>query len=433
MDTRPPSRPLRRTLVVGLTGLALAAVPCAPTAAAPGERTTGTDVITDWNRTTEAVLNDDAKLYSAEQFVWHGFVSTAVYNAVVGIEGWYKPYKWRVRAPRHASPEAAAAAAAHRVLLTYFPTSRQRIDTAYRDSLAGIADGTAEKRGVAFGERAARHLIGLRADDGRDSQVTYDRPPATGVWRPTPPTHTPFALAWLTRTRPLLLDSAQRMLPEAPPAVTSRRYAADLAEVRALGAKNSTRRTARQTETARFFADVLPKQFQAAYRGWAARHGLDLVETARLLAAANTATADATIAAWYAKFTHAQWRPITAIRLADGDGNPATEGDPAWEPLLRTPAYPDYVSGHCAVDGAAVTVLDRFRERFTDGDDLDLRISSAVTGTTRTYHRAADFNRDVIDARTLGGVHFRTSDIVGNRMGRQIGGLAMDEYFVPLG
>ncbi|MBC7268487.1 MAG: vanadium-dependent haloperoxidase [Streptomyces sp.] len=436
MDARPPSRTLGRTLLTGLTGLALAAVPCTATATAAPEPTTGAEVVLDWNRTAEAVLNQDAKLYSAEQFVWHGFVSAAVYNAVVGIEGHFKPYKWRVRGPHDASPEAAAATAAHRVLSTYFPTSKSRLDAALHDSLAKIPDGPAEDRGVAFGERAARHLVRLRADDGRDAQVTYDRPPTAGVWRPTPPANAEFALPWLTRTRPLLLDSPDQLLPEPPPALTSRQYAADVAEVRALGGKNSTARTARQTETARFFADVLPVQFQTAYRGWATRHGLDLAETALLFAAANTATADATISAWHAKYTHAQWRPITAIRLAGTDGNPATEPDPAWEPLLRTPAYPDYVSGHCAVDGAAVTVLDllgdRLGDRARDGDDLDLRIASAVTGTTRTYHSAADFNRDVRDARVLGGVHFRTSDDVGNRMGRHIGHLSVERHFTPV-
>ncbi|WP_328873828.1 vanadium-dependent haloperoxidase [Streptomyces sp. NBC_00287] len=383
-------------------------------------------MITDWNRTADAVINGDAKLYAAEQLVWHGFVSAAVYNAVVGVEGRYSPYKWHGRAPATASSEAAAAAAAHRVLLTYFPKSRNRIDAAFEDSLAKIPDGRAQDLGVAFGRKAAEHLVRMRVDDGRGAPVSFGRQPAMGVWRPTPPANQTFHLPWLAKMRPLLVESSDQFVPGPPPPPHSRQYARDVAEVKALGGKKS-KRSARQTETARFYADVLTVQLQAAYRGHTARHGLDIVDAARLFAAANTATADAAITAWNAKFTHAQWRPITAIRLAATDGNPATEPDGSWEPLLRTPPYPDYVSGHCAIDGAAITVLDRLT-----GGDVAFRISSAVTGTTRTYKRAADFNRDVIDARVFGGIHYRTSDLVGNAMGREIGRFALDHYFRPV-
>ncbi|MET9439350.1 vanadium-dependent haloperoxidase [Streptomyces sp. NPDC006610] len=434
MDASPPSprshRTPRRTLLAALTALALAAAPWSATAAPerpPAPGAAGPQVILDWNRTAVATINTDARLYSAEQFLWHGFVSAAVYNAVVGIEGRYTPYKWDVRRPHGASAEAAAAAAAHEVLRTYFPSSRKRLDAAYAESLAKIPDGRAEERGVAFGRRAAEHVVRLRADDGRGARVTYAKAPAPGVWRPTPPTEAPFHAPWLAKTRPLLLDSAERVLPAAPPAPASRRYARDFAEIKAMGGRSGSLRTAWQTETARFYADVLPVQLQDAYRGHVERRGLDLVDAARLFAAANTATADASIAAWNAKYTHGQWRPVTAIRLAGTDGNPATEADPEWTPLLRTPPYPDYVSGHCTVDGAAVTVLDRL-----SGGDLDLRISSAVTGTTRTYTRAADFRRDVINARVWGGVHFRTSDVVGDRLGRDIGAFTLDHYFTPV-
>ncbi|CAL9559010.1 vanadium-dependent haloperoxidase [Streptomyces sp. enrichment culture] len=423
------ARPLPRALLVTVTALALGATPWTATAAVPAaSRPTAPDVVLDWNRITHAVVHEDAERYTSEQTVWHGLVSAAVYNAVVGVEGRYTPYKWHGRAPRGASSEAAAAAAAHRVLWTYFPRSRARVDRAYADSLARIPDGPAELLGVAFGERAAAHVVGLRRGDGRTTAMAYDRPPAPGVWRPTPPEHKPFHVPWLARLRPLVVESPDQFLPGPPPALTSRRYARDVAEVRALGAKDGSARTPRQTETARFFADVLTRQFQDAHRGYVRRHGLDIVEASRLFAAANTAMADATITAWNAKFGYGQWRPVTAIRLADTDGNPATEADPSWTPLLRTPPYADYVSGHNAIDGAVVGVLDRLT-----GGDIDLRISSKVTGTTRTYTRSADFDRDVIDARVLGGIHFRTSDEVGNRMGRQIARWTMDHHFRPVG
>ncbi|WP_200304602.1 vanadium-dependent haloperoxidase [Streptomyces adelaidensis] len=424
----------RRALAVGLAAVSLAALPwvseAAPDRHPPRTRTPNAEVITDWSRTAVAVVAEDARRPTAEPFVWYGFVSAAVYNAVVGIEGRYAPYKWHTRdarGPRRASSEAAAATAARRVLLTYFPASKNRIDAAYDVSLAKIPDGRAEDRGVRFGERAAARLIELRENDGRDAKIPYDRKPAPGVWRPSPPADAPFGNTWLAKLRPLLLDSPDQFMPPPPPALTSKRYARDLAEAKAMGAKHSTERNPWQTETALFFSDPLPQQFQASYADHATRHGLDIVEAARLFAAANTATADATITTWNSKFTYALWRPITAIRLADTDGNPATEADPSWEPLLNTPPYPEYMGGHCANDGAAMAVLDRLT-----GGDIDLRMSSTVTGTTRTYTRSADFNRDVIDARVWSGIHFRTADVVGSDIGRRIGELALDHYFKKL-
>ncbi|MFD7433411.1 vanadium-dependent haloperoxidase [Streptomyces sp. NPDC059861] len=430
METTRPRTLRRRTLVVGLTALALGAT-TATTVAAPHRAPADTaraQVLLDWNAVAVATVNGDAKRYAPEQNVWLGFVSAAVYNAVVGIEGRYAPYQWDGRGPAGASAEAAAAAAAHRVLLTYFPKSKARLDAAYTKSLKNVPDGQAEEQGAAFGRRAADRLVQLRVQDGRGAAVAFTKSPAPGVWRPTPPDNTPFRVPWLAKVKPMVLDSAERFRPGAPPATNTRRYARELAEVRVLGAKNSKVRTPRQTETAKFFTDVLPVQLQAGYRDHVKRHGLDLVDAARLFAAANTAAADATITAWNAKYTHAQWRPVTAIRQAGTDGNLATASDPAWEPLLRTPAHPDHISGHTAADGAAMAVLHRLT-----GGNIDFRISSAVTGTTRTYTKAADYNRDVTGAGMWGGIQYRTSGEAGNRVGQAIGNYALDHHFRPVG
>ncbi|MEU6146027.1 vanadium-dependent haloperoxidase [Streptomyces sp. NPDC047081] len=430
MEARPRTRPRTRTrtLAVSLTALALAALPWAPEAATAAPRPVpGAGVVSDWNRTAVDVVFGDAKRPTAEPFLWYGFVQAAVYNAVVGIEGRYAEYKWDVRGPRNASSEAAAAAAAHRILLTYFPASQKRIEAAYTASLAKIPDGKAERDGVAFGEKAAAHIVRLREGDGRGAPVTFDKPPAPGVWRPTLPADAPMVDPWLAKVRPMVLNSSDQLRPGPPPALTSKTYTKDFAEVKAMGARTGSGRTDAQTETGRFFGDVLPVQFQAAYRGYVERHGLDIVEAARLFAATGTATADASITAWNTKLTYGQWRPITAVRLADTDGNPATSPDPDWLPLLDTPAYPDYMSGHCTNDGATMKVLSRLT-----GGDIDFRISSAVTGTTRTYTSAADYNRDVINARVWAGIHFRTSDIVANDVGTRIGAWTLDHYFKPL-
>jgi len=428
MRARPPSRTrtLRRALLVGITALSLSAAPWA-TAAPAADRRPGADVITDWNSTAVAVIADDARRPTAEPFLWYGFVHAAVYNAVVGIEGRYAEYKWDVRGPRHASSEAAAATAARRVLLTYFPASKVRIEEAYTASLAKIPEGTAQKQGIRFGELAAERLIELREEDGRGERVTFAPEPGPGVWRPAPPTYSPAVNAWLGKVRPMLSDDPEQFMPGPPPALTSRRYARDLAETKAMGGKSGSKRSARQTETALFFSHPLPQQLQAGYRDHVTRHKLDIVDAARLFAAANTAAADATITTWNAKFTYALWRPIHAIRLAGTDGNPATRADPDWTPLLNTPPYPEYIGGHCTNDGAVMAVLDRLT-----GGDIDLRLSSTPTGTTRTYKRSEDFNRDTVNARIWSGIHFRTADEVGTRIGRDIGNWAMDQYFRPL-
>ncbi|MFC9846461.1 vanadium-dependent haloperoxidase [Streptomyces sp. NPDC060223] len=424
-------RTVRRTVLTGLTVLALGTTPLAATAttsaASNAVRTANPQVITDWNATAVATINGDAKRPSVEPFIWQGFASAAMYNAVVGIEGRYTPYKWHARGPRTASSEAAAAAAAHRVLSTYFPASQARLDAALTASLATIPDGRSEEQGVVFGKRAADHIIKLRENDGRGAAVPYGREPAPGVWRPTAPANAPFFGTWLARLRPLVLDAPDQFRPGPPPALTSRRYAADFAEVKLLGAKAGSSRTAEQTETALFFSDNLTVQFQGAFRDFATRHQLDIADSARLFAAGNTAAADAAVTAWDSKLEYAFWRPITAIQLADTDGNPATTADPSWLPLTDTPPYPDHISGHTTIDGAVMKVLSGLT-----GGRIDLRMSSAVTGTTRQYASADQYNRDVVDARVWEGIHFRTADVAGSKAGTRVGAWTLAHYFKPL-
>ncbi|GHJ99469.1 hypothetical protein SY2F82_12670 [Streptomyces sp. Y2F8-2] len=365
---------------------------------------------------------------SGQAVVWHGFVSAAVYNAVVGIQGDYAPYKWQERGPSTASPEAAAVAAAHRVLLTYFPASRAGLDAAYADWLAGIPDGTAKTQGVDFGERAADRLITLREGDGRNAPVQFTTPPAPGVWRPTPPGHLPFIDPWLGRLRPMLLLSPDQFRPGPPPALHSARYAQDLNEVKSMGAKTGSPRTALQTETALFFGGSLVTQIQAALRDYTDRHHLGIAETARVFAAANTSATDAVITAWDAKLRYGRWRPITAVQLADTDGNPATQADPQWQPLLLTPPHPDYLSGHTTVTGAVTRTLSGI----LGTTRLDLNIPSEITGTTRHYAYADQLDQDMIDARVWAGIHFRSADVAGAQAGKRIGTWALTHYFQPL-
>ncbi|MEU4092048.1 vanadium-dependent haloperoxidase [Streptomyces sp. NPDC026673] len=443
--TSPPSKPRRFGRLTGivvpvvLAATAISASALVPAQAADAAATAAHGnpspsadpaAIRDWNTIATDVIgaNLGPTRPSGQAVVWHGFVSVAVYNAVVGIEGRYAPYKWRARGPATASPEAAAVTAAHHVLLADFPASRTLLDAAYADSLAKIPDGTAKRQGMAFGARAADHVIELREGDGRFAAVEFTVPPAPGVWRPTPPANLPFIDTWLARLRPLVLTSAAQFRPGPPPALSSERYARDVNEVKIMGARANSPRTAQQTETAVFFGGNLAVQLQSAYRDHSARHHLDIADTARLFAAANASATDAVITSWNTKLHYGTWRPITAIQLAGTDGNPATEPDPQWQPLLVTPPHPDYISGHAAVTGAVTRTLTGL----FGTTRLDLTFPSEATGTTRHYDDAVKLNQDMIDARVWAGIHSRTADTEGCLAGARVGAWTLAHHFRPL-
>ena len=436
---RPPVEPIprigppkRRTSVTAFLAAALLAASIGATANGAPSGAADPVVITDWNATMVATIVTDAGKGNAEGLLWYSFVQAAVYNAVNGITHRYELYQWNVRGPRAASPEAAAAAAAHGVLLHYFPASATRLNTAYDASLAKIPDGSAKNQGVRYGERAAARIIELRTDDGRNAPITLDVPLAPGVWRPTPPANAPMFDPWLSQVRPLTLTSPDQFRPAAPPALTSTTYTTEFNEVKAFGAKTGSSRTELQTQTALFFSDIPIGPLQGSLRDLATRRGLDISDSARLFAAADLSGADSSIAAWDGKFHYHWWRPITAIRLAADDGNDATAADPAWESLLTNPAYPDYPSGLCNLMAA----VGRSVTRVLGDGTIDLNITSVAAGTpgsplTRHYATAADLNNEAIDARVWSGIHFRTADVVASQMGTQVADWALDHYFQP--
>lgn len=422
--TRGVGRRLAAGLVVG--SLLVAGMGTAGSAAVSPDADPA--VIRDWNATAVATIVVDAGKANAEAFMWFGFVQAAVYNAVEGITREYELYEWNKRGPRSASPEAAAAQAAHDVLLQYFPGSQARLDTQLEASLAGVTDGAAEQQGIAYGAASAEHFIELRANDGRNAPITFDQAPAKGVWRPTLPGSLPFFDPWLGQVEPLMMTSSTQFRPGPPPALTSALYTADFNEVKALGEKNSPTRTAEQTQTALFTTDVAIGPYQAALRDLTARHGMDISDTARLFAAVDMSITDAIIAVWDSKYHYGYWRPITAIQLADTDENGDTVADPDWQPFApATPPYPDYVSGFNGVTGAFTGSLSRI----LGGGALDLYITSPTAGVTRHYVTASALNQDGIDGRVFLGIHFRTADEVAIDMGTQIANWGLDHYFQP--
>ena len=386
-------------------------------------------VVTFWNAVAVDVVATDAGKANAEAFLWYAFEQAAVYNAVVGITGRYEPYKWNPDAPAHASPQAAAATAAFRVLLTYFPASQARLDAAYATSLAQIPDGLSKQRGISFGERAAARIIKLRTDDGRGADLPFTPSPAPGVWRPTPPAFAPFFDPWLSQMRPLLLMSNSQFRPGPPPAMTSDQYTREFNEVKRFGSLTGSQRTPTQTQTALFFTDITVGAVPAALRDLVTRRDMDISDSARLFAAVDLSIADGIGASWDSKFHFGFWRPITAIQRAFNDANPNTKADPSWVPLVTNPPYPDYTSGLTTVIGA----LTRSLTRVLGTSRIDLFITSAAAGVTRHYEWAGTLNRDAIDARVWSGIHFRTADVVGNAMGKKVGDWALDHYFQRIG
>jgi hypothetical protein len=428
-------RLLRRMVSVALLGAML--IGAAPVAGAKPVPAADAGVIATWNEiavyTITKPVAQGGRGANAEAFIWYAFVHAAMYNAVVGITHEYELYKWHVRGPAIASPEAAAAVAAHDVLMEYFganATIAASLDASLQASLAQIPDGVSETLGIRFGERAADRVIELRADDGRFAPVVFNppQPLAPGVWRPTPMANAAFFDPWLGQLEPLVLDTASQFRPGPPPAIASDLYVAEFNEVRDYGSKTSTVRTPEQTQLALFVNDIPVIPIQTALRDLVNRRDLDISASARLFAAVDLSIADAIIATWDGKLVYGWWRPITAIREADTDGNPATTGVPGWEPLLNTPPYPDWPSGLSGVVGALSATLSRLNP---DGR-IDLTTTPPATGLTRHYDNGDDLQQDVIHARVYSGIHFHTADVVGAAMGVQVGNWALDHYFAPV-
>ena len=411
-------RSARRTAPVVF--LALTLIAATPVAAAPHPNPQAdASVIATWNEM--AVMTVNGGTPSPTNFNYYAFVHLAMYNAVVAITGEYELYKWDGVAPKVASPEAAAAAAAHRILTYYFPTTNTaNVNAQLAASLAKVRNPVARANGQAFGVLAADRIISLRAGDGRNGPVTLPtQGTLPGQWRPTPTAMLPFTgTAWLGGVTPIALTSTTQFDPLAPPALGSAQYAAELAEVQGIGEVGSARSDF-QTKTAWFFSDAGIAPMQRALQEFALRRGLDIDDSARLFAAVDTAIADGAGTVWNAKLQELQWRPITAIR----EGGLTT-----WTPLVTTPPYPDWPSGLCSVVGATGMVM----ERLYGSVDLNITSMAPATGPQlRHYADRTTFNMDAVNARVWSGIHFRSSDIAGRNVGTNVANYVVDNYFQP--
>lgn len=414
------------------------ATQCAPAADFPA----ATPPVAFWSTETRCAIvpptagpENFGNKFPGEAAVYMGIVHVAIYDAAVEIHGGYRPVLRTPPAPKHASPEAAIAAATHDTLAGLQPalglTAGQQaiLDNDYAAYLAAIPNGTAKTNGLAVGQQVAAAVIAWRANDGRDTTPTVPdlNPPAPGpgVWQPDP--NRPVLGLRLPNIRPLALISASQFRPDGPPALTSLKYAHDLNQVEQLGAIDSTARQPDQSEQALFWTDHDLRVWNDGLLRLAAHHGLDLVQTARMLAMANVAGGDAMIACFDAKYHYWFWRPYQAIPGAETDGNPNTTADSTWQPLATTPNFPEYPSAHACHSTAVVTALDAF----FGTDQVPMTLDSRVTGTTRRYNRLHDIVTDVDWARVLVGFHFRNSDLQGSALGQTVGRYVTSHYFQP--
>jgi len=400
--------------------LSLALISATPVVAAQPAGEADPAVITNWNRVAAQTVPGNPA-----SFLNYAFVHLAMYNAVVGITREYELYEWNVKGPPKASPEAAAAVAAHRVLMANFggsPTVAATLDAELAASLAGVSDGVRKNQGIKYGLRAADRIIALRTGDGRFAAVTVPVADAAGEWRPTPPGNAAFAVPWLGGVKPLVLNSLSQFDQGPPPAIGTDLYRTELEEVRLDGALNSATRTAEEEVTARYFADIPFAPMEAGLRDLVTRYGLDISDSARLMAATNASVADALGTAWNGKLKYLWWRPISAIHEAHDDGDPATIPDTTWAPLITTPPYPDWPSGLCAVVGAISTSLQRITGQ------VDLNMVSPSQGL-RHFSSKAEIDQQCVDARVWSGIHFRTTDKVAVVIGTSAANWALDHYF----
>lgn len=443
-----------RVVLVAALALALALASLA-SASPPSHHSTAATLspqtVLDWNthawtdvsqamHPREVTPPATRNLFQTEGLLYMSYTQAAVYDAVIAIEGRYEPYGFSLFSPAGASPDAAVAQAAHDVLSYYLApwlsaAQVAQLDTWLGDSLAAIPDSQSKSDGISVGHAAAQGIIAIRTNDGRDGpEGTFGTGTiVAGEWVLTPGPFTFAQTPWIGAMHPFMLESTSQFRPGPPPALNSSKYAKDPNEVKAYGSLNSTLRTADQTNTAYFWNANAVNQFNDALRGVVGQHDMDLVDAARLLAMGDMTVEDAGMACWDAKYHYLFWRPITAIQHADIDGNPKTDADPSWTPLLTTPNHPEYPSAHGCVTSAFTEIL---RDALHT-NRIDVFIKGAENGAasltaTRHYDTTKDITDEIENARVWIGFHFRNSVKIGLDLGKQVAHYDLDRNFQPV-
>jgi hypothetical protein len=372
------------------------------------------DVITDWNEKTVAFVTARTMLPPQAERVM-ATVHVAMFDAINSIERRYLPYREQLPATKDTSKEAAAAAAAAAVLAALFPNAADEMKVALTAYLATTPPGSAKDDGIKLGEAVAAKISEGRAKDGSSAPDAYRPKARPGVYVPTPITASSM---WPTVT-PFAMTSPAQFRPQPPIPLKGEEWAREYNEIKSLGAKNSTARTARQTEDARFWLITGPASYYPIARQLVAAKKMDLIDSARFMALASTAVADSFIAVFDAKYHYDFWRPITAIRNGDMDDNSATELDATWQPIDNTPMHPEYPCAHCISSAAIAAVI----EAVLGGPDIPevTMTSPTAAGATHRWTNVWIYADEVSLARIYAGFHYRFSTRVGQEMGRKLG------------
>ena len=392
------------------------------------------DVITDWNTAAlQAIPAGRTPPPEAARAL--AILHLAMFDAVNGIERTHAPYLVASRVPASASMEAAASAAAHRVLVALFEESAGSFDDLHASMLGTLPRTPHQAQGAAWGEYVAEQMLAARRNDNSDAVVAPPSGSGPGVWVPTPPAFAPYLLPQWGSVAPFAMPASAHFRPLGPPALDSAKYADAYNEVKANGSVASAMRTPDQTQTALFWADgagteTPPGHWNSIAQDVAAARGNTMAQNARLFALLNAAMADAAICAWEAKYQFNNWRPVTAIRNGTDDGNAATVADLDWTPLLVTPPFPDYVSGHSTFSAAAAGVLALFygsdQVAFTARSDF-------LPGVTRSFTSFSDAASEAAMSRVYGGIHFRFASEDGMTAGGEISEWVFTHILQPKG
>jgi hypothetical protein len=388
-------------------------------------RPASADVIGDWNaKALDFVVSHKMLPPPAERIV--AMTQLAMFDAVNSIDRKYRPYLVQLAAAPTASREAAAAAAAGTVLAGVDPETQDQVKAALAAYLAAIPDSAAKSEGIKLGEAVAAKILEARANDGANAMDTYRPRTAPGVYVPTVPTATP---QW-PLVKPFALTSSSQFRPEPPPALTSAEWAASYNEIKDLGGRNSTKRSAQQTENARFWLATDGRVHYPVIRTLVADKELSVIDSARLFALIAVARADALIAVFDAKYTYEFWRPVTAIRNGDIDGNPATERDAAWQPIDATPMHPEYPCAHCISSGSLAGVVQAV---FGTPEISEVSMTSPTApDVIHHWTNVRDYSNEVSEARIWAGFHYRFSTKVGQDMGYKIGDYVVKNFMQPV-
>jgi hypothetical protein len=386
--------------------------------------------ISDWNAIASTTVVTNGAKVPAASTVWFAYTSIAMYDAVNAITGEYQPFYYRFAGPSSASIDAAAVAAAHRVLVNYFPTQQAALDSQYTASLAAITDDPAAiTAGVAVGESAAMAVVSARTGDGLEANITYTPGSGPGAWIPTPPGFAAPAVPWLGQMRPFTMKGASDQLPGPPYALTSEDWSRDFNLTRMYGGSSSTVRSAAETEIGVFWTEHTGQQYARAFNYLVTNNNLGTSDASRLMAMLWTGVADSAIGCFNAKYKYGFWRPVTAINA--GGGTAALPADPAWTALGTTPNHPEYPAAHGCLTGATAALIADF---FGTTKVHIMTDSKAFSDGVHqhTFEDTGDLMDEVFWARMYAGFHFFHSLEVGRQLGQSVAEGVVRSHFRPV-